>query len=309
MSDERLPRIAFIGFGEAAEAFAKGWGRDLSAGLHAYDEKCDDAQARALPAGRAEATGVTLAADRAGALRDAGAVFCLVTADRAVLAAEQAAPHLAPGALWLDGNSCSPGAKRRAAGIVETAGGRYVDVAIMAPVYPRLHRTPLLIAGPHAGQALAMLEALGMTAQVSGAEVGQASAIKMIRSVMIKGMEALTAECLLAARRAGIEDRVLGSLQASNPDIDWPRQAAYNLERMMVHGRRRAAEMREVTATLSELGLPNGLANATADWQQRIGDLGLPAGTDSYPERADAILGRFAGQDRDQDSSAAVRQS
>lgn len=97
MSDERLPRIAFIGFGEAAEAFAKGWGRDLSAGLHAYDEKCDDAQARALPAGRAEATGVTLAADRAGALRDAGAVFCLVTADRAVLAAEQAAPHLAPG--------------------------------------------------------------------------------------------------------------------------------------------------------------------------------------------------------------------
>ncbi|MGN7295536.1 DUF1932 domain-containing protein [Rhizobium sp. SAFR-030] len=293
MSDKRLPKIAFIGFGEAAEAFAKGWGKDVSAGLRAYDEKCDDPEARVQPEGRAETSGVVLAADRAAALSEAGAVFCLVTADRAVLAAEQAAPHLAPGALWLDGNSCSPGAKRRSAEIVEAAGGRYVDVAIMAPVYPKMHRTPLLVAGPHADEALEFLNTLGMDARSSGIEIGEASAIKMIRSVMIKGMEALTAECLLAARRAGIEEKVLGSLQASNPNIDWPRQAAYNLERMMVHGRRRAAEMREVAITLEELGLPNGLASATADWQQRVGELLLHAGPESYPERADAILKRL----------------
>ena len=283
-----MTAIAFIGFGEAAEAFAKGWNRP---GLRAFDEKVEDAQAAALPLSRAAATGVTLAPDRATALEGAGAVFCLVTADRAVLAAEQAAPHLPHGALWLDGNSCSPGAKRRAAAVIESAGGRYVDLAIMAPVYPRLHRTPLLVAGPHADAALAVLSALGMEAQVAGDMVGEASAIKMIRSVMIKGMEALFAECLLAARRADVEGRVLASLQASNPQTDWPRQAAYNLERMMVHGRRRAAEMREVAATLAELGLPNGLASATADWQQRIGELGLPAGEDSLAARAEAILG------------------
>lgn len=153
-----MTAIAFIGFGEAAEAFAKGWNRP---GLRAFDEKVEDAQAAALPQRRANATGVALAPDRATALEGAGAVFCLVTADRAVLAAEQAAPHLPPGAFWLDGNSCSPGAKRRAAAIVEAPGGRYVDLAIMAPVYPRLHRTPLLVAGPHAGEALAVLSALG----------------------------------------------------------------------------------------------------------------------------------------------------
>lgn len=289
-----LPRIAFVGFGEAAEAFAKGWSRDVTTGLRAFDEKIDDPQAMSLPFSRSEATGVTLSPDRATALEGAGAVFCLVTADRAVLAAEETAPYLAANALWLDGNSCSPGAKRRSAAVIEAAGGRYVDVAIMAPVYPRMHRTPLLIAGPHASDALAVLSALGMEAQVSGHTVGEASAIKMVRSVMIKGMEALTAECLLAARRAGIEDRVLGSLQASNPQIDWPRQAAYNLERMMVHGRRRAAEMREVAATLGELDLPNGLATATADWQQRIGDLELPAGEDSFSNRADAVLDRLS---------------
>ncbi|NWJ25305.1 NAD(P)-dependent oxidoreductase [Rhizobium sp. RM] len=290
---ERHPKIAFIGFGEAAEAFAKGWGADISSGLMAYDEKVEQAGAAGKPAERAMATGIVLASDRASVLDGADVVFCLVTADRAVLAAEQAAPYLKAGAFWLDGNSCSPGAKRRSADIISSAGGRYVDVAIMAPVYPKLHRTPLLLAGPHADPALAVLTSLGMEARVSGPEVGEASSIKMIRSVMIKGMEALTAECLLAARRAGIEERVLASLQSSNPNIDWPRQAAYNLERMMVHGRRRAAEMREVAITLSELGLPNGLASATADWQQRIGDLILPAGDENYPERADAILSRL----------------
>ena len=288
-------KLAFIGFGEAAEAFATGWGSDVAARTRAYDIKCDDPATAAMPQARAGRAGVALAANRASALAGAGAVFCLVTADRAVEAAEQAAGSLAPGAFWFDGNSCSPGAKRRAAGIVEAAGGRYVDVAIMAPVHPKLHHTPLLIAGSHAAEAAEVLAALDMRATVAGAAVGDASSIKMIRSVMIKGMEALTAECLLAARRAGVEAQVLASLQASNPGIEWPRQAAYNLERMMVHGRRRAAEMREVGETLVELGLPNGLASATADWQQRIGDLELPAGRDEFVERADLILKTLNG--------------
>lgn len=294
MSQDQAPkRLAFVGFGEAAEAFAAGWGRDLAAQTTAFDVKCADATAAALPRQRTDRTGVALVADRGEALRGAQAVFCLVTADRAVDAAEECAPHLPSGCVWFDGNSCSPGAKRRAAQAVEAAGGRYVDVAIMAPVHPRLHRTSLLISGPHAEGAAPMLAGLGMAFQIAGDQVGDASAIKMIRSVMIKGMEALTAECLLAARRAGVDGRILASLQASNPGTDWSAQAAYNLERMMVHGRRRAAEMREVAATLDELGLPSGLASATADWQQRIGDLDLPGGDDAFAPRADAVLARL----------------
>ncbi|MTH79881.1 NAD(P)-dependent oxidoreductase [Paracoccus aestuariivivens] len=288
--DVSTGHLAFIGFGEAAEAFATGWGPEIARQARAYDLKCDDAVAVALPMQRAARCGVTLAADHASALTDARAVFCLVTADRAVEAATQAAEFLAAGALGLDGNSCSPGAKRRATELIGAAGGRYVDVAIMAPVHPKLHHTPLLIAGPYAAQAERLLSSLDMRAKPAGNTIGDASSIKMIRSVMIKGMEALTAECLLAACRAGVEEKVLTSLQASNPGIEWPRQAAYNLERMMMHGRRRAAEMREVAATLAELDLPNVMAVATADWQQRIGDLELAAGDEDFTARADRIL-------------------
>lgn len=289
---DAITRLAFIGFGEAAEAFATGLGPAIAG--TAFDvNAAAPALPSALPPARAARAGVIFSANRATVLTPAQAVFCLVTADRATAAAEECAALLPQGMFWFDGNSCSPGAKRRAAQVIEAAGGRYVDMAIMAPVYPKRHQTPLLIAGPHAETAAALLAGLGMNATVTGDQVGDASSIKMMRSVMIKGMEALTAECLLAARRAGVDGPVLASLIASNPEIDWPVQAAYNLERMMVHGRRRAAEMREVAATLDELGLPAGLARATVDWQSRIGDLGLDPGADDFATRADQILTRI----------------
>ena len=291
MTDEG--RIGMIGFGEAAGAFLGGWGIGGGGRVRAHDLKLRDPAAAEAMAERCRVAGVEACAEPARALAGAGLAFSLVTADQALAAATACAPHLAAGTLWVDGNSCSPGAKRAAAAAVEAAGGRYVDMAIMAPVYPKRHRTPVLLAGPEAEAAAERLSALGMAPAIAGARVGDASTIKMLRSVMMKGLEALTAECVLAARKAGVEGAVLGSLQASDPGFDWEKRSAYSLERMMVHGIRRAAEMREVAATLRELGLPDRLAAATAVWQAEIGGLGLPGGAEVLPDRADSILARL----------------
>lgn len=282
--------LALIGFGEAGQAFATGWSRP---DLAAHDLKFGDST-RAAPLQEVAARlGIRTEAEAANALRGASVVFCLVTADQAVTAARTAAPHLGKGTLWFDGNSCSPGAKTRSAEVIEATGARYVDTAIMAPVHPRLHRTPMLLSGPHAAAALDLVTQLGMSAKVAGDRVGEASAIKMLRSVIIKGLEALTAESFLAARRAGVEEAVLASLQASDPGIDWAARGAYNLERMLVHGARRSAEMVEVAATLRELGLPDRMAAATVDWQAELAALALPPGPDDLATRADAILGKL----------------
>ncbi len=290
MTLSNQPRIALIGFGEAGRAFASGWGAAVAGRLAAQDIKMAWPEPPAEMAEAAQALGLTCHATPARALEGVGAVFCLVTADQALAAAEAAAPHLPAGALWFDGNSCSPGAKRKAAAVIEAAGGRYVDLAIMAPVHPRRHQVPALASGPHVEAALALAGSLGMAVRPAGDEVGAASSIKMLRSVMVKGFEALTAECLLAARRAGVEAPVLASLQASDPGWDWQARGAYNLERMMVHGARRAAEMREVAATLRELGLPDRMAAATALWQDEIATLGLSPDRDDLPARCDRIL-------------------
>lgn len=296
MSPDDL-NIACIGFGEAASAFVAGWGPERAAAIRVFDIKTDAADAAVAAGKRADygRAGVVGCDTLAGALDGATVVFCLVTADQAARAAADAAPLLAPGALFLDCNSCAPGTKARSAAVVEAAGARYVDVAVMAPVHPKLHKTPLLLSGPHADAAADVLGRLDMSAKIAQGPVGRASSIKMVRSIMMKGMEALFAECVLAGRRAGVDDVVLDSLDVTYPGFDFKAKAAYMLERSMTHGIRRAAEMREVAKTVEELGLPNGMAAATVEWQQRIGDLALDAGDGDYVERADKVLAGLTG--------------
>lgn len=287
-----MSALAFVGFGEAACAFVEGWRRTAAPRLQAFDIKTDspDPVVREGKLSDYQRWSVQGSLDLAQALAGSDRVFSVVTADQALDAARQVARHIARGALYFDCNSCSPGAKRHAAQAIEAAGARYVDVAVMAPVRPALHHVPLLLAGPHTAEALAALSALDMHAKAVDGEVGAASSIKMVRSIMVKGLEALVIECVLAGRRAGVDAQVLDSLDASFPGFGWRERAAYMLERVQRHGIRRAAEMREVAVTVEELGLPPDMAQATVAWQQRIGELGLDVPEDEYRARADAVL-------------------
>ncbi|WP_295638790.1 DUF1932 domain-containing protein [Novosphingobium sp.] len=248
-------KIALIGFGEAGSTFAAAadWGGQAR-GWDILPQRC---AAMAV-------AGVTMAGDAAGALAGADLVLSLVTADAALSAAQDYGSLLKTGAVWCDMNSVAPETKRAASQAIEAAGGRYVDVAVLAPVHPARLKVPLLIAGPASDQGEALLRAAGFTdTRVVGNEVGRASAIKMIRSVMVKGIEALTAEMMLAARAAGVEDEVLASLDASEKARSWQNRADYNLERMVTHGVRRAAEMEESAKTLAALGVDPVMTRGT----------------------------------------------
>lgn len=274
-------KIAFIGMGEAGSALVKGWGNARSGEISAYDIKLDDPVSAAEIKARCTDLGIKCCDSLGQALVGADLIFCTVTADQAVDAAKAAAPELGQGAIWCDMNSCAPSSKQLSAEVIEAAGGRYVDVAVMSPVHPKLNMVPLLVAGPHAVDTAELLESLPMSPRVIDGPVGAASSIKMIRSIMVKGLEALTAECTLAAVAAGVEEEVLGSLIKSHPGTDWDAQAAYNFERSIVHGVRRAAEMEEVVKTLSDLGLPGDMARSTVLWQRRIAHTGVTAPKDA----------------------------
>lgn len=254
--------VTLIGFGEAGFTFARAgeWG--------------DRACAFDIAAGRGPAmdtAAVRRGTSAAEALVGSALVLSLVTADQAVLAAQQCAPLLGPDTIWCDMNSVAPETKRIAARTIEAAGGRYVDVAILAPVNPAMLSVPLLLAGPAADEAEVRLAALGFSdIRIVGTEIGKASAIKMVRSVMVKGIEALTAEMMWAAEAAGITDEVLASLDASEKPVGWPKRAAYNLERMTTHGMRRAAEMEEAAKTLLALGVEPIMTNGTVRRQRAM---------------------------------------
>lgn len=272
MSQHNTPRLCFIGFGEAGQAFAAGLREAGVTSMAAWDILFPEAAGERLRQAAA-AIGVRVANSNADAVKGADLVISAVTAASSLTAAQQSKLSLSPEQFFLDINSVSPGRKKETARDLDGAA-KYVDVAVMAPVYPARHQTPVLLGGPFAETILLVLKDLDMKASVAGPEVGNAAAIKMVRSVMVKGLEALTTECFLAAQRAGVVPQITASLAKSYPGFDWPKQVAYNLERMANHGTRRAAEMEEVAATLAELGVDPHMASATVERQRQMGRIG-----------------------------------
>jgi 3-hydroxyisobutyrate dehydrogenase-like beta-hydroxyacid dehydrogenase len=272
VTGRNTPRISFIGFGEAGQAIAAGLRDAGIERIAAWDILFpESAGARLKEAG--DRIGVRCAASAADAVAETDQIISAVTAASSLEAARAVAPHLRGQPYYLDINSVSPGRKRDSAALLGERA-RYVDVAVVAPIHPKRHKTPLLIAGPHADAAAPLLRELEMQLTIVGDATGQAAAIKMIRSVMIKGVEALTLECFLAAARAGVLDEVTASLKNNYPGLDWPKMSEYNLERMASHGERRAAEMEESAVTLRELGLDPLMVEATVKRQREMGAIG-----------------------------------
>jgi 3-hydroxyisobutyrate dehydrogenase-like beta-hydroxyacid dehydrogenase len=261
-----MDRCGIIGFGEVGGIFA----RDITAqgGTIAAFDVASAAQARAAAAGFA-------ASSAHDATRDSAVVFVSVTAGSALDAMHSLQGGLRHAPFVVDVNSVSPATKQEAARIIGAAGGRYVEAAVMTSVPPKGLRSPMLLGGPHAAGFIAAVAALGMDLTDFAPDIGRASSVKMCRSVMIKGLEALTTECMLAARHYGVEADVLRTMGDTLPHADWPGLARYVISRALIHGKRRAEEMREVARTVEDAGLEPLLSRAIAErqdwaWQQGV---------------------------------------
>ncbi|MHB8814608.1 MAG: NAD(P)-dependent oxidoreductase [Steroidobacteraceae bacterium] len=281
--------IALIGYGEV--------GQILAADLHAAGARDLVIWDRlfpvpsSVPSRAAPLAKTRIAASMADAVTGAGLIISAVTAANCVPAAREASGSIPPGALYFDLNSVAPETKCAAAAIVEAAGGRYVEAAVMSPIAPKRIGSPMLIGGPHAAAFEPLARKLGFTgARVFDSALGRASAAKMCRSVMIKGLEALLAESLLAARRYGVEQTVLESLRDLSPNENWERSAAYMISRSLEHGRRRAEEMREAARAVADAGVEPLMSLACAsrqDWAAARRPQRFP---DSLAELLDTVL-------------------
>jgi 3-hydroxyisobutyrate dehydrogenase-like beta-hydroxyacid dehydrogenase len=288
-------RIGFIGYGEVGRAFSAG----LQAGAAwtgAWDLKFADPLHRAEATAHARAQGVQVCDGMAALCAESDLLISAVTASSTLAVAETAAPHLRPGCQFLDLNSASPGTKQRAAACIDAAGGRYVEAGVMTSVPPYGIRVPMLLGGPHAAALLPVLQSMGMDAKVASDRLGVASATKMCRSVMIKGLEALVLESYATARHYGVEEAMIATLQETFPGIDWQQQGSYFFSRVAQHGKRRAEEMREAANTVLEAGFEPLLAAAIArkhDWMAERAHEGLFADLPPAPawqDHADRLI-------------------
>jgi 3-hydroxyisobutyrate dehydrogenase-like beta-hydroxyacid dehydrogenase len=271
-TDPKQWNVGLVGYGEVGRILAEDLRqRDLR--VAAYDIKLRSDQAGGPLRDHAGRHGVALTASHADLAAQSDFIVSAVTASQAVTVAEACAKAIKQGAWFLDFNSASPGAKQRAAGAIDAAGGRYVEGAVMTSVPPHRIKVPLLLGGGDAAALAPQLVELGFAAKVASDKLGVASAVKMCRSVMIKGLEAMVIESFTTARAYGVEDAVLASLKETFPGIDWEKQGAYFFQRVIEHGRRRSEEVREVAETVREIGLEPWSAQGTAERQAWVADL------------------------------------
>jgi 3-hydroxyisobutyrate dehydrogenase-like beta-hydroxyacid dehydrogenase len=284
-------RICLLGFGEVGQTLADDLLKAGATNLVAWDIQF--ANPDSIPSNGLKSRAVRAATDAPSAVREAQLVVSAVTAAQDANAARSAVPGLQPGTFYLDLNSVSPEMKREAASIVEATGARYVEGAVMSPIGPKRIASPILLGGPHAEDFLQLAQPLGFSgAKVFAAEVGKASAAKMCRSVMIKGIEALLTESMLAARKHGVEATVLASLQDLLPGIDWRELAQYMISRSLIHGKRRAEEMREVAVTVANTGLTPHMSAACAERQDWAAQFRPAADAQTLEAMLDQILSK-----------------
>lgn len=292
-----LRRLGIVGYGEVGRIFAAGLRARGVDDLAVWDLKFANPAQQAEPLAHAQAAGVHAADSVAALCAGRQLIVSAVTASNTLAVAEAVAPHIAPGAFFLDLNSASPGTKQQAAQCIEARGGRYVEAGVMTSVPPYGMAVPMLLGGPHAAALAPALQAWGMDATPVSDRLGVASAIKMCRSVMIKGLEALVIESYATARHYSVEDHVLPTLAETFPSIDWHQQGRYSFSRVVQHGQRRAEEMRESARTVGEAGMAPLMTSATADKQQWVADLAragvfadLPKDA-RWQDYADRVLG------------------
>ena len=291
--------IAFIGLGEAAEGIISGWGHQRKTQIQAFDIKQKTSSEKDEITDRGKTLKILLKGSLKEMINGSDIIFSTVTANNALGVAKEASLYLKKGAFFFDLNSCAPSSKQKACEYVQAAGGRYVDVAVMAPVYPKKNLVPLLISSVWANDANSILKKLPMNSRAIKGAVGRASTVKMVRSIMVKGLEALTAECALAAVEADVLDEVFTSLSDGHPHFDIFEHSIYNLERSLTHGHRRAEELKEVSKMLKDLKLINRMSKATAIWQGKLGSLKRESSTSEIRNNFHSFAKRLSEDLRD----------
>lgn len=281
--------IVFIGFGEAAYYIAKGLHEKGLTGMAAYDVCKYDSKTGATIQARAAETGVELADTPEQAVEGGKFVLSLTSAKVAVKVAADILPLLGEGQVFLDLNSAAPETKRQVAALPRPKGVRVCDAAVMGPVPLNGHRVPILLAGEGSASFREAMQPYGMRLEVLDAPPGGASAVKMLRSVFMKGFPQLMLECMLAAEEYGATEKIVDSVQETIGGKTVRQLANQLFSPTVIHAARRASEMGEVISMLDGMGLESSMSAAAKSRLEHLAalhivdEIGVDAKLD-YPE-------------------------
>jgi 3-hydroxyisobutyrate dehydrogenase-like beta-hydroxyacid dehydrogenase len=257
-------RFALVGFGALGQAFAEGLRRGDAAEVRVFARDRPDPDAARALRERLRAAGVRTCSSIEEAVGDADAVVAAVPAGAAAAVAAACAPRLPAGCVYVDPAPLHPAEKARLAALVGDAGGRYADVAVLGTVAVSGAAVRCLAAGPGASRWRELVAPRGFDVTAIDGPAGRASLVKLLRSVYMKGRDALILEMLLAARRHGVDHVVLHSIGGPGEQVPFPELARRVVTSLAVYAERRATELGAAAELVAEVDLEPLMADAGA---------------------------------------------
>jgi 3-hydroxyisobutyrate dehydrogenase-like beta-hydroxyacid dehydrogenase len=171
---------------------------------------------------------------------------------------------------------------------IEKGAGRYIDIAVMGGFFKQGIKAPMLVAGEDAAEAVAWMNDNGFVATLLGPKPGSASSVKMLRSTLVKGIEALGVEALVAAQRQGILDEVLGCLGDAD-SMGLSGFITMLVQTHVVHAHRRWEEMGLVAQTLRETGVDPLMTEVIEKSHRRTVDARIAPADGQVPSLEEAL--------------------
>jgi len=278
MTPQKNITLSFIGFGELAQGLAKGLKKEGLADIRTFDKAmaADSAAGKALRR-IAQEMQVKVAESLKELIQGADVIFATVTPAAALVVAKAASGLLQRGQIYADLNSCTPNLKKQSQAVITASGADYVDVGVVGGISIQGHKIPCLLCGDKAAQLKELMIPYGMNMQVIEGAVGTAALIKMLRSVVLKGIEALMLEMFMAAQEYGLEDSMMESIATTFNRGDFEKYSDMLMTTHGLHAARRCDETEMILGTIKEVGVNPFVTQGIFNFFANSAKLDLPA--------------------------------
>lgn len=268
-------RLGLVGYGEIGSTLGRGLRESGLRDVIAYDKYAFTGPYSGLIQQRAQEAGVNLVDDPATLAQNADIILGVTPGSASLESAAALTPHLTRSHLFVDVASATPKIKREVAECVAPSGVTFGDASILGTPADG-HSLPIIVSGPAAEHVRDALVPWGMRMEAVGPVIGSASGIKILRSVVMKGIEALLVECLLGASELGIDATILQSIDRTF-ERPFSKVANSLLTTGAIHAERRAEEVAMSADALADAGLDPVMARAAAARLRWVAALGLKA--------------------------------
>lgn len=247
--------IGFIGYGEAAFNISLGLGREGITGIRATDTMMNHEVMGKQVHSRAQEAGVALVDTNQEIARWADIVFVAVPSSFTMDVCNDIKECLRPGQLYVDVSASTPATKENIWEAIKDTGVLFADAAMLGSLPANKHQVPITASGNGAAKFQELMTPYGMKITLAGEKAGSASAIKLVRSIFMKGIAALMIDTMQAADAYGVSDEIVASLGKSLDGIPFVDHLNRLVTGTALHCTRRAAELKGSVAMQEEAGL------------------------------------------------------